>query len=156
MPHPRVHNSDLLDRIDHVSAKLAECINLAQTTLDEYGVPYFKNRPVTRSHNPQSDDIFAHLDRVDNTLLDCIKLAENTLNAQEYDTPEARLNQDFDKFINGLKHPCPLDHIEITPEFLNPDDDREFINYLNSLDHLDTLDDLDDWSDDIDLFMEGL
>ena len=81
MPHPRVDNSDLLDGIDHVSAELAECINLAQTTLDEYGVPYFKNRPVTRSHNPQSDDIFAHLDRVDNTLLDCIKLAENTLNA---------------------------------------------------------------------------
>ena len=91
MPHPRVDNSDLLDRIDQVSAKLAECINLAQTTLDEYGVPYFKNRPVTRSHNPQSDDIFAHLDRVDSTLLDCIKLAENTLKAKEYNTHENAL-----------------------------------------------------------------
>ena len=97
MPHPRVDNSDLLNRIDHVSAKLAECINLTQTTLDEYGVPYVKNRPATKLHNPQSDDIFAHLDRVDSTLLDCIKLAENTLKAKEYNTPEARPNQDFDE-----------------------------------------------------------
>ena len=45
---------------------------------------------------------------------------------------------------------------EIFPEFLNPVDDRAFIDYLNKLDGLDSFDDLDDWSDDIDLFMEGL
>ena len=30
------------------------------------------------------------------------------------------------------------------------------IDYLNSLDNPDDFDDLDDWSDDIDLFVEGL
>ena len=54
-----------------------------------------------------------------------------------------------------VEHPDSLDlyHIEITPEFLNPDDDREFINYMNSLDHPDTL---DDWSDDIDLSIDHI
>ena len=37
--HPRVDNSNLLNGIDRAMEKLAECLNLAQTTLDEYGVP---------------------------------------------------------------------------------------------------------------------
>ena len=45
---------------------------------------------------------------------------------------------------------------EIVPEFLDPIADRAFIDYLNKLDSPDSFDDLDGWSDDIDLFMEGL
>jgi hypothetical protein len=39
---------------------------------------------------------------VDHSLLECINQAENTLNAKEHDTPEAKLNQDFDSFMSGL------------------------------------------------------
>ena len=45
---------------------------------------------------------------------------------------------------------------EIVPEFLDPDTDQAFIDYLNKLDGPDSFDDLNGWSDDIDLFMEGL
>ena len=45
---------------------------------------------------------------------------------------------------------------EIVPKFLDPDTDRAFIDYLNKLDGPDSFDDLNEWSDDIDLFMEGL
>ena len=41
-------------------------------------------------------------------------------------------------------------------EFLDLVADRAFIDYLNKLDSPDSFDDLDGWSDDIDLFMEGL
>ena len=34
--------------------------------------------------------------------------------------------------------------------------DQDLADYINSLDPLDTLDDLDNWSDDINLFMQGL
>ena len=58
--------------------------------------------------------------------------------------------------MSGLDNTDPLnsDYIHINPEFLDPTDDREFIDYINSLD--DNFDDLDDWSDDVDLFMERL
>jgi len=69
IPRQKIDNSDLLNGIDRVTEKLAECINLAQTTLDNYGIPYVKkNFTTTRSHNPQSDDIFVHLYRVNNTV----------------------------------------------------------------------------------------
>ena len=42
------------------------------------------------------------------------------------------------------------------PEFLDPNDDREFINYLNNLETPNEFDNLEEWSDDIDLFMESL
>ena len=45
---------------------------------------------------------------------------------------------------------------DIVPEFLDPVTDRAFIDYLNKFDGPDSFDDLNDWSDDIDLFMEGL
>ena len=117
-----------------------------QTTLQENGVPFIKNFTATRSHHPQSEDIFVHLGRVDNSLLDCINLAEDTLNAKEYDAPEPKFNQDFDEFMRGLDNPDPLNpnYIHINPEFLNPIDDREFIGYINSLDNPDNFDDLDD------------
>jgi len=69
---------------------------------------------------------------VTNTFLDCIKIAEDTLNANEYDTPEAKFNQDFNEFMTGLEHPNSVDpdHIEIKPELLDPVDDQEFIDYI--------------------------
>ena len=95
---------------------------------------------------------------MDHSLLECINQAENTLNAKEHDTPEAKLNQDFDSFMSGLYNTDLLnvDFIQIKLEFLDPNNDREFIDYLNSLDNPDNFDDLDDWSDNVDLFMEGL
>ena len=46
--------------------------------------------------------------------------------------PEAKFNKDFDDFMNGLE-PLGSGPIQINPEFLDPNDDREFINYLNNL-----------------------
>ena len=80
------------------------------------------------------------------------------MNAKEHDTPEEKFNKDFDDLMSGLDNTDPLNSepIRIYPEFLDPSNDREFINYANSLDNQDEFDDLDDWSDDVDLFMEGL
>ena len=41
----------------------------------------------------------------------------------------------------------PLDSgpVQINPKFRDPDNDREFINYLNNLDLPDEFDDLEDW-----------
>ena len=116
------------------------------------------NPRTTRPCYPRLDDLVAQLDRVDNSLLDCINLAENTVNTKEHDAPEAKFNQDFDSLMSGLDNTDPLnsDYIQINPEFLDLNDDREFIDYLNSLDNPDNFDDLDDWSDDVDLFMERL
>jgi hypothetical protein len=60
--------------------------------------------------------------------------------------------------MSGLDNTDPLnsDYIQISLEFLDPTDDRDFIDYINSLDNPDNFDDLDDWSDDVYLFMEGL
>ena len=46
--------------------------------------------------------------------------------------------------------------MQINPEFLDPDNDREFINYLKNLDPPNEFDDLDDWMDNVNLFMESL
>jgi hypothetical protein len=89
-------------------------------------------------------------------LLDCIKLSEYTLRAKEYDSPEEKFNQDFDEFISRLEHMPRNDRIEINPESLDLVNDQELIDYINSLDSPDGFDDLDDWTDDIDLFMQGL
>ena len=137
---------------------LLECINLSQNTLGENAVSIIENPRLTKPRYPQPNDFFAHLDRVDNSLLECINLAENTLNAKEHDAPKAKFNQDFDSLMSGLDNTDPLnsDYIQINPEFLDLNDDREFIDYINSLDNPDNFDDLDDWSDDVDLFMERL
>ena len=83
---------------------------------------------------------------MDHSLLECINQAENTLNAKEHDTPEEKLNQDFDSFMSGLYNTDLLnvDFIQINLEFLDPNNDREFIDYLNSLDNPDNFNDLDD------------
>ena len=49
------------------------------------------------------------------------------------------------------EHSCE----EIFPEFLHPDRDQAFIDYLNELVELIANDELAEWSDNIDLFMEG-
>ena len=46
--------------------------------------------------------------------------------------------------------------MQINPEFLDPNNDREFINYLKNLDPPNEFDDLDDWMDNVNLFMESL
>ena len=46
--------------------------------------------------------------------------------------------------------------MQINPEFLDPNNDREFINFINNLDLPDEFDDLEDLLDDIDLIMESL
>ena len=114
-------------------------INLAQANLEQSGVPFVTSSTAARSHHPQPDDIFTHLDRVDNSLLECINLDENTLKAKEHDAPAAKFNQYFDNFMSGLNNTDPLnsDYIQINPKFLDPNDDREFIDYLNNLDNPD-------------------
>ena len=79
-------------------------------------------------------------------MLEHINLAENTLDAKECDAPEAKFNQDFDRFMSGIDNTDSLncEYIQINPEFLNPNDDRKFINYLNSQDNPDDFDNLDD------------
>ena len=61
-------------------------------------------------------------------------MAEDTLNygdAKDYNTPEAKFNSSFDEFTNRLDHTDPFDssHIEITPQFLDATDDKEFIDF---------------------------
>ena len=101
------------------------------------------------------NDLLDQVNRVEETLLECISLAESTLNAKEQDTFEAKFNKGFDNFMNGLE-PLALESIQINLEFLYPNDDREFINYLNNFETPDKFDGLEEWSDDIDLFMESL
>ena len=71
------------------------------------------------------------------------------------DTPKEKFNKDFDDFMGGLE-PLDSEPIQINLEFLDPNDDREFINYLNNLETPNEFDNLEEWSDDIDLFMESL
>ena len=49
-----------------------------------------------------------------------------------------------------------LDCEEIIPEYLDQERDQAFIDYLNELDPPDSFDDLEEWSDNINLFMQGL
>jgi len=64
---PQVDNSVLLDGIDRVTIKLAECVSLAQSTLDACGTPHVKKSSITKPQSHHSDDIFTHIDRIDNT-----------------------------------------------------------------------------------------
>ena len=53
----RVDNSDLLDGIDRMTNKLAECVNLAQSSLDKHGVPRISDPTITKPKNHHSSDI---------------------------------------------------------------------------------------------------
>ena len=57
--------------------------------------------------------------------------------------------------MNGLEL-LDSEPVQINPEFLDPNNDREFINFINNLDLPDEFDDLEDLLDDIDLIMESL
>jgi len=59
-------------------------------------------------------------------------------------------------WVGDNTDPLNSEYTQINLEFLDPNDDREFIDYLNSLDNPNNFDDFNDWSDDVDLFMEGL
>jgi len=53
----RVDNSNLLDGIDRMTNKLAECVNLAQSSLDKHGVPRISDPTITKPKNHHSSDI---------------------------------------------------------------------------------------------------
>ena len=91
-----------------------------------------KKPRITRLHYPSPNDLLCQVDWVDETLLECINLAESTLNAEEQNTPKAKFNKEFDDCMKGLE-PLGSGPIQINLEFLDPNDDREFINYLNNL-----------------------
>ena len=82
--------------------------------------------------------------------MDCIKLSEETLNNKEDDLDETSPN--FDEFLKKLDHQPNTNLIEVERD----PSDQELIKYKNSLDPLDEFYDLDNWSDDINLFMQGL
>ena len=46
--------------------------------------------------------------------------------------------------MGGLE-PLDSEPIHINPEFLDPNNDREFIDYLNNLENPDEFNDLEDW-----------
>ena len=141
--------------LDRVHDSLLECINIAESTLGKDRASSTAKHRITRLHYPLSDDLLCQVDRVDDSLLECLNLAEKTMNAKEHEAPEAKFNKDFDDFMGGLK-PLDSEPIQINPEFLDPNNNREFINYLNNLETPDEFDDLEERSDDIDLFMEDL
>ena len=150
IPHLRIDNSDLLVGLDCVSSSITDCINLVETSLR---------------------NIFSGLDQIDSKIIECIKLAEDTLRrgsfsnqkevrSETHKEPE-RCSPRFDRTCHtsfGSKEVAFADSSckQIILDFLDPDHDQAFIDYLNILDCPDSFDDLDEWSDDIDLFMKGL
>ena len=58
--------------------------------------------------------------------------------------------------MSKLEHMPRNDCIEINPKLLDPVNDQELNDYIISLDPPDEFNDLDDWSNDIDIFMQGL
>ena len=141
--------------LHQVDNSLLDRINFAQSTLGKDRAPRTAKPQITRLHYPLPNDLLGQIDRVEEALLGCINLAESTLHAKHQDAQEAKFIKEFDNFIDGLE---PLDSgpVQINSEFLDPNNDQEFINHLNNLDPPDELDDLEDWTDDVDLFMKSL
>ena len=110
-------------------------------------------------------------DQVNSKLTDCIKLAEDTLQAESYDqrkdaglgthwkfeNPSSRSDRTGDTF-SGTNWDNFSDSSRdgVFPQIPDSTLDQEFVDYLDELDYPKVMDDLDEWSDDIDLFMEGL
>jgi len=133
----RVDNSELLNKIDRVSGSITDCINLAESTLrkKKSSISHEKTSPRTE----HMGDIFSGIDHIDEKIAHCIKLAEDTLNSKRFD------EQEYPKFVNPW-----------ATRLSDPDQDQAFIEYLDELDGPISENELVEWSDDIDLFMEGL
>jgi len=130
----------LINGVDRVSRSLADCIDLAESTLRKKNTHFEPEKSSSRL--ARTGDIFLGLDQVDSNIVDCIKLAENTLKSGSSDKQEqwdSSSNSNCEEIV-----PLELEH------------DQEFINYVDELDDTGSFDDLNDWTDDVNLFMEGL
>jgi hypothetical protein len=109
------------------------CIHFAEPSLrKKKSKTSFKK--TTRKKKPL-EDIFANIDNIDEKMEHCLQLAEDTFNNKTC----------HEEFSN----PWALSPIEL-------EQDQAFIRYLEELDKPISEDELADWSNDIDLFMEGL
>ena len=82
-----------------------------------------------------SKDIFSNIDNIDEKIEHCLQLVEDTFNSKtSYD---------------GFSNPWALSPTEL-------EQDQAFIKYLEELNEPISEDELAEWSNDIDLFMEGL
>ena len=134
---PRVNNPNLLGGINRVSNNIAGCINLAESSLrkKKSGVRFKKT---TRKKKP-SEDIFSSINHIDEKIRHYLQLAEDTLSQKKtYD-------HEYAEFVN----PWASSTSEL-------EQDQSFIDYLDELDGPISEDELTEWSNDIDLFMEGL
>ena len=145
MDSDECHQSDrAIGYLYQVDNSLLDCINIAQSTIGKDSASSAAKPQITRLHYPSPNDLLGQIDRVDEALLGCINLAEATLNAKHQDAQEAKFNKEFDDLMDSLE-PLDLGPVQINPKFRDPDNDREFINYLNNLDLPDEVDDLEDW-----------
>lgn len=138
----KIENSDLINGVDRVLRSLADCIDLAESSLGKQNTRFEPEKSSPRF--TRTGDIFSGHDRVDSKIADCIKLAEDTLRSGSSHKQE--------QWDSSSDSNCE----EIVPELLNLEHDQEYINYVEELDGIGSFDDLDDWTDDVDLFMEGL
>ena len=109
------------------------CIHFAEPRLrKKKSKTSFKK--TTRKKNP-SEDIFSNINNIDEKIDHCLQLAEDTFNNKT----------SYEEFSN----PWALSPTEL-------EQDQAFIRYLEELDEPISEDELAEWSNDIDLFMEGL
>ena len=142
-------------------------INLAKSTLQQHGIklPQVPERSSPRLN--RTGDIFSGTDRVHASLADSIKLAEDTFHAEGYKErthnglktywkPKEPQTGDLPSGSKGTNNSDPIYDNESTP--LPPDwaSGQEFVEYLEELDGPEGFDDLEEWSDDVNMFMEGL
>jgi len=91
-------------------------------------------KKTTRRRKP-SEDIFSNIDNIDKKIEHCLQIVDDTFNDKT----------SYEEFSN----PWALSPIELEQE-------QTFIKYLKELDEPISKDELAEWSNDIDLFMEGL
>ena len=119
----------------------------------------------------RTGDIFLGLDRIDDKITFCIKLAEETLicgrlgeqdesgfenpwASKEHNPRSNRQGRTTTRSQGGS--PAEFSHKDIFLELSDVDRDQAFIDNLDELDGPISDDELIEWSDDIDLFMQGL
>ena len=89
----------------------------------------------TSRRKKPSADILSNIDNIDEKIKHCLQLAEDTFN-------------------NRTSHEEFSNHWSLSP--IELEYDQAFIKYLEELDEPISEDELAEWSNDIDLFMEGL
>ena len=108
-------------------------IHLAEPSLQKKR-PKTNFKKTTRKKKP-SKDIFSNIDNFDEKIEHCLQLAEDTFNG----------GTSYEEFSN----PWALSPIE-------QEQDQAFMKYLEELDEPISECELTEWSNDINLFMEGL